>query len=210
MEGLLYAEKALNLEEGWLCLDFANTLDWHASSHPIESIETYADLVNWSARVGLFGAEEAETLMRTAQELPGEAEQTRLRAIELREAIYQIFSALSHDREPSDRDIAALNLYLSQEMANSRIVRKEDGFDWGFTRDANALDRMLGPIARSAAELLASDVLDRVGECADEDGCGWLFLDTTRNHSRQWCSMESCGNRAKAKRHYRRKKTAEN
>ncbi|MCB0153982.1 MAG: CGNR zinc finger domain-containing protein, partial [Anaerolineae bacterium] len=58
----------------------------------------------------------------------------------------------------------------------------------------------------SAAELLTSDRLNRVGQCAGES-CGWLFLDTTRNHSRRWCEMEHCGNRAKAKRHYRRRTT---
>jgi predicted RNA-binding Zn ribbon-like protein len=53
------------------------------------------------------------------------------------------------------------------------------------------------------ADLLTSGDLDRVGQCAD-DRCGWLFLDVSRNGSRRWCSMEACGNRAKARRHYRR------
>lgn len=61
------------------------------------------------------------------------------------------------------------------------------------------------PIAWSITELLLSDKLSRVGQCAAEN-CGWLFLDTTRNHSRRWCEMEHCGNRAKAKRHYRRRR----
>src|SRR5438067_275486 len=36
------------------------------------------------------------------------------------------------------------------------------------------------------------------------DNCAWLFMDNTRNRSRQWCSMQACGNRDKARRHYRR------
>ena len=60
---------------------------------------------------------------------------------------------------------------------------------------------MLWPVAHSAAELLISDDLDRVKQCADDRGCGWLFVDTSRNRSRRWCSMESCGNRAKVQRH---------
>ena len=63
---------------------------------------------------------------------------------------------------------------------------------------------MLGPIARAAADLLAADPVRRVGQCHDDRGCGWLFLDTSRLQSRQWCSMADCGNRAKARRHYRR------
>jgi len=69
---------------------------------------------------------------------------------------------------------------------------------------ADYLDRPLWPVARAAADLLQSEQLERVGECADDRGCGYLFLDTSRNHSRRWCSMESCGNRAKARSHDRR------
>jgi predicted RNA-binding Zn ribbon-like protein len=46
---------------------------------------------------------------------------------------------------------------------------------------------------------------ERVRQCADEQGCGWLFLDQSRLNNRRWCSMGDCGNRAKARRHYRRK-----
>jgi predicted RNA-binding Zn ribbon-like protein len=61
---------------------------------------------------------------------------------------------------------------------------------------------MLWRIVRSTTGLLTSEDLQRVGVCADDRGCGWLFYDTSRNRTRQWCSMRGCGNRAKAKRHY--------
>jgi predicted RNA-binding Zn ribbon-like protein len=70
---------------------------------------------------------------------------------------------------------------------------------WAETRDE--LDGCLLPVVRSAAALLTSPELSRVGECADDRGCGYLFYDETRNRSRRWCDMGSCGNRAKAKRH---------
>ena len=63
----------------------------------------------------------------------------------------------------------------------------------------------LWPIARSAAHLLTSAELTRVREC-DGTSCNWLFFDRSRGGSRRWCSMESCGNRAKARRHYRRRR----
>ena len=64
--------------------------------------------------------------------------------------------------------------------------------------------RIFWPIAHSAVDLLTSEDIDRVGQCGDDRGCGWLFFDTNRNHSRRWCRMEDCGNRAKAHRHYHR------
>ncbi|MCX6026505.1 MAG: CGNR zinc finger domain-containing protein [Chloroflexi bacterium] len=63
---------------------------------------------------------------------------------------------------------------------------------------------VLWPVMRSAAELLTSDLASRVGQCQDDRGCGWLFIDTSRNHTRRWCAMGDCGNRAKARRHYLR------
>jgi predicted RNA-binding Zn ribbon-like protein len=48
-----------------------------------------------------------------------------------------------------------------------------------------------------------SDKLERVKECPN---CGWLFLDTTKNGKRRWCSMEDCGSNVKALEYYYRKK----
>jgi predicted RNA-binding Zn ribbon-like protein len=62
---------------------------------------------------------------------------------------------------------------------------------------------MLWPVARSAAELLSSESVDRVRECASST-CTWLFIDDSRNRRRRWCDMASCGNRAKARRYYER------
>jgi predicted RNA-binding Zn ribbon-like protein len=87
----------------------------------------------------------------------------------------------------------------------TQISPTDEGFNWSWQIDENSFDRMLWPIVREAANLLTSDDINRVGECADDRGCGYLFFDTSRNHSRRWCSMEGCGNRAKAQRHYQRK-----
>jgi predicted RNA-binding Zn ribbon-like protein len=84
-----------------------------------------------------------------------------------------------------------------------RVIRNESGFTWGWDKQSDALDRMLWPVARSAADLLTSDHLNRVHQCGGKD-CTWLFVDTSRNHSRQWCDMGDCGNRAKARRFYQR------
>src|SRR5438876_1203177 len=107
MMGTHAFEQALKLETERLCLDFTNTVNWHASEHPIEELPAYDDLVAWAQNVGL---------------------------------------------------------------------------------------------------LTQPDLLSRVGECADDRGCGYLFLDMTKNRSRRWCDMKDCGNRAKARRHYEKQK----
>jgi predicted RNA-binding Zn ribbon-like protein len=190
-----------------LPLDFANTAEWHAAPEPTERLNTYDDLVAWSWAAGLLTDREALRLEEEGSKRPGEAARTLARAIDIRESIYQIFSALAADRHPPEQALIMINDALPAALSRARIISLPQGFEWGWIASPGDLDRMLWPILRSAADLLASDDLDRVGECADDHGCGYLFFDTSRNQSRRWCSMESCGNRAKARRHYRRSKS---
>ena len=77
-------------------------------------------------------------------------------------------------------------------------------FGWEFDAEAD-LARPAWSIARSAVEILTGELYDLVRECAADD-CAWLFIDTSRNHSRRWCSMSSCGNRAKVHQFRQRKR----
>ena len=190
---------------GRLCLDFANTADWHASGHPLEFLNAYPDLVTWSRHVGILHEDEARELNRATARRSGEAAQVLARAVGLREAIYRIFSRAAAGRRPESPDLAVLNGALAEAYARLRIVPTKDrGYAWEWAGE-DALDRMLWPVVRDAGELLTADDLGRVRECASDDGCGWLFVDTSRNRRRKWCDMSSCGNRAKAKRHYEKK-----
>ena len=193
---------------GRLCLDFANTADWHASDHPVEYLTNYSELVAWSQLVGILDKDRGERLLNEATHRPADATAVLERALSLREAIYRIFSALSSGSRPPASDLAAFNAELARSLARSRIALAAEGFAWDWAGGEDALDQMLWPVVRDASELLTSEELDRVGQCAD-DRCGWLFLDSSRNRSRRWCSMEDCGNRAKARRHYRRAVHAE-
>jgi len=193
---------------GHLSLDFANTADWHASDRPEELLTSYAALVSWSRQAEVLTDKQAKRLLREAANRPDEALAVLKRAIALREAIYEIFAAVAHEQSPQATDLATLNSALSEALAHLQIAPTETGYGWQWAGKEDALDRPLWPIARSAADLLTSDEAQRVGQCADDRGCGWLFLDTSRNHTRRWCSIEDCGNRAKAHRHYERKRSS--
>jgi predicted RNA-binding Zn ribbon-like protein len=186
-----------------LSLDFANTADWHASDQPVESLTSYPELVAWSLQVGILTESKAQHLLEGAARRPEEASAVLVRAIVLREAVYRLFSSIARGLSPAADDLATFNAVLSAALARSRIVPKEEGYTWDWSGGEDALDQILYPVVHDAAELLTSEKLSRVGQCKD-DRCGWLFLDMSRNRSRRWCSMESCGNRAKARRHYQR------
>jgi predicted RNA-binding Zn ribbon-like protein len=190
---------------GSLCLDFANTVDWHASERPRENLNTFGDLLSWGQHAGIITKREARELGCMAADSPSEAEMVLKQAVDLREAIYRIFSAVTAGSLPSDEDLATFNENLLRASLRSRIVKTKDGLLWDWIGGKGTLDWMLNPIIRSAADLLVSDDLRRVKRCADPQ-CGWLFLDVSRNKSRRWCDMKDCGNRAKASRFYQRKK----
>ena len=187
-----------------LALAFANTADWHASEEPEELLLGYADLLSWGQMVGVLSPVQAGELLNISAQDARAAEQTVAQAIVLREAIYRLFVAASNGRPLPGADLDVLNEALPTALAHRRLEATNGKVGWRWVEDKGALDQVLWPAIHSAAELLASEELSYVGQCLDDRGCGWLFLDKSRNHSRRWCSMDRCGNRAKAQRHYRR------
>ncbi len=187
---------------GRLCLDFCNTVR-DRSGRPIDYLSSFVDLVGWSWRAGILNAEEAARLRRAARRTPTAAIAVLERGLALREALYAVFSAAATGAAPDPQPIDVLNSELGRAMARSQLVAIEDGYTWVWDEGGRALDSMLWPVARSAADLLTSGELQAVRQCAGR-ACGWLFLDTSRNRTRRWCDMSVCGNRAKAQRHHQR------
>jgi predicted RNA-binding Zn ribbon-like protein len=183
------------------CLDFTNTVDWRGRDHPEESLTDYRDLIEWSRAAGVLDDTDAEALLRQIAMKPQHTESVYLRGIELREAIYKVFRAACEDAEPAEADLETLNQMLSETMSHMRLSNV--GRVYTREYDSKPPEYVLWRLAASASELLTSEDLGRVKRCASDE-CGWLFLDMSRNRSRKWCSMESCGNRMKARRHYRR------
>ena len=183
-----------------LCLEFTDTIDWRTSEHAKDTIERYSDLLAWSRRKGLLAAEEAERLGRLVVGKQEEAVLAEARG--LRESVYRIFSAAAHGRKADSGDIKVLNENLRRALERMEVRPGGEGYYWGW-REGESPDMMLLPIARSAADLLTSEDLARVKECAnEEEGCGSLFLDGSKSQSRKWCSMKSCGNRMKFRTYY--------
>jgi len=191
---------------GALCLDFTNTVNGRYPSFNGEYLNSYDDLLLWSARAGSMTPGEAQVLHQAAARQPNQAAVVLGQAVELREAMYHIFSAVANESTPMQDDLARLNFHLSQALGQLEIRPVSDSFAWTWAGSPVDLGRVLWPLVRSAADLLTSDRLNRVHECPPPEGCGWLFLDMSKNHSRRWCDMKTCGNAAKARRHYQRKR----
>lgn len=198
---------------GRLCLDFCNTVGGHHTDPntgalviAADHLRGYEDLLEWARQLGVVAEDVVARLRGVAERRPDEADAVWRRALDLRETLYRIFVAVDREQAADARDLAAFNAVLAETMPHARLVSEDGGFRWDWEEAGDALDQVLWPVARSAADVLTAGDLRRVRACEGET-CGWLFLDLSKNHSRRWCSMEDCGNRAKAKRHYRRVKT---
>ena len=187
-----------------MCLDFCNTLQDRASA-PRELLTSYDKLLLWGQQAHILTEDEAHLLNKETQHHKEEAAAVLQQAIDLREAIFRLLLAKIQGSSPDEADLDIFNAALSKAMAQSCIVPGEHGFERSWLPKKRALDRPLWPVVRSAADLLTTKALEDVRICAS-DTCSWLFLDTSKNHTRRWCDMKSCGNRAKARKHYSQKK----
>lgn len=194
-----------DLSGGALALDFANTISRRGTPRSIEHLDGYADLLAFSRQAGSLAPGVVDELAELAARDPSVAERALANAISLREALYRLFSAVAAGKPPARADLDLLNRWLGETMRHARLVRGPNGYELVWEQ-LPALDRPLWPIVRAAADLLVdAPTLARVRECAAED-CAWLFVDTSKNRSRQWCDMRTCGNRAKARRFQARRR----
>jgi predicted RNA-binding Zn ribbon-like protein len=184
---------------------FVNTVDWR--DDPVrrsDLLKSYADLLRWARNVGAILPGVANKLAREADQHPTAAQASFLGAITVREAIAAVLGAAVEHRQSPPQDLRRFNAALGEAGEHLRLAGNKGKFHLDWDRD-NSFERVLWPLVRSAADLITSDQLERLRRCEGQ-GCGWFFLDTTRNRSRRWCNMAVCGNRAKVKRFYERHK----
>jgi predicted RNA-binding Zn ribbon-like protein len=193
------------LSGGALCLDFVNTLgDRPRCRH--ERLRAYDDLLRWAAAAGLLDARALQRQRREAVRLPRQARAVLSRALRLREALYRVFAAGVRGERAGADDLGVVNDALRRALPRQRLAPRGQALGWHWDwDDTAALEFPLWPVARAAADLLVSHEAVRVHECAS-DVCSWLFVDRSPGARRRWCDMKSCGNRAKARRFYQRRR----
>jgi predicted RNA-binding Zn ribbon-like protein len=176
---------------GDLALDFVNTIDPRHADRRIEYLGDYGALVDWAVHADALTPAQAGALRAIRTDA------VHRRALALRDALYELFAPAV---VATDAALARLNGELQRAMSHAE-VRADHRLAWA---DEEAPDRMLWEVSWAAARLLTGSRRDRVRECAGE-GCGWLFLDTSKAGRRRWCRMAVCGNREKLRRHRARR-----
>lgn len=169
-----------------LCLDFVNTVntrpaptrDWFDGA---EGART------WAAAVG-FDLDAATVTAEVLADIK-----------EFRERAHRVFRALVDDVPAPADEVAWLRERYARAVADGSLALGGEGFAMSWAH-AGPFEVLAHRIAESAFVLLTRGPLDRLGACPS---CGWLFVDTSKNGRRRWCSMATCGARDKARRHYR-------
>jgi predicted RNA-binding Zn ribbon-like protein len=183
--------ETIKLQGGRLSLDFANSVDWTAEHEPVgieEAITTPDELARWGVRLGIAsGAASPDELVA---------------ALELREALHLAFAAIAHGDEPPS--LALIASQHAEAAAAARLAPRDGAFVLDWPQDDPR--RVRFAVVLDAVALLADpERLARVRQCPGRN-CGWLFLDVSGR--RHWCSMATCGSRAKMRRLYERRRGA--
>jgi predicted RNA-binding Zn ribbon-like protein len=199
---------------GTLCLDFINTVGGRVACDSSggsrycvlnDKLSGFEDLVQWGEAAGLLGRLGAQKMARRSASRRVDAQKAFDRAIALREALYSVCDCLLETNPPAPSDVAVLNRELAYAHTHKCLTFRDETFAWSWDEPAS-FDRILWAVVDSAAEFLTSSALASLRRCPGDD-CGWLFLDASRNGSRQWCEMRICGNRAKLRRFRERMQT---
>jgi predicted RNA-binding Zn ribbon-like protein len=186
-------------------LNLANTLGWRGRETPTEGLKGLPDLIRWAESNSGLDAEASKRWLDWAEQDEAGAQGQFEQAIVVREAIYRMFSGLASGRPVAAADLAILNRALAEAPERREVVAIEQGHAWQIGPAAFTTPVLLAPVLWSAADLLVHGDRSRIRQCANEQ-CLWLFVDASKNGTRRWCDMTSCGNRAKARRHYLRRK----
>ncbi len=193
-----FADKPPKLVGNSLCIDFINTVQWRGRPEaPEERLTDYTELLLFAEYAGALSGAEVEKLAAEARRRPDAAAQTLADAIALREALARLFST------PTGGELTVVNVLLARAPERLAIEAVDGGYHWRSGSRGELLEGPLWPVVWDGATLLASNRRDWVKSCGDPE-CAWMFLDLSRGRTRRWCSMDACGNRAKARRHYAR------
>ena len=171
-------------------LDFCNTAAGWGEEDVKEYLRGYDELALWTRDAGLLAPDPAERLRAEAAARPREAQAVIRRALGLREALYQ--TALGGDAWSA----------VAAEAERATAAARLTPAGWVLPE---RLELPVLAVARAAADFLLGDGRAAVRACPGRH-CGWLFLDPSGR--RRWCSMATCGNRAKQRRHAERARQA--
>ena len=185
----------------YLCLDFVNT-EMVEAGQPVDRLNGFESLVAWLVQARTLDERQADEVLGNWK-ATREAETSFQNAVELRSSLREMAGRLVKGKTVPQFTVAAINQCLAHQTGHAELKRARSGFEKRFKANFREPAQLLWPVAESASDLLCYADLTLVKKC-ENAACVLFFYDTTKNHSRRWCSMSVCGNRMKVAAHYQR------
>lgn len=184
---------------GHPALDFVNSLNDWTVARPRDYLARPQDALLFGHAVGLISATEARELAPAMDA----AELDRLRR--LRACLQRVLHAAVHSVAPGPEDLRTLSDAHAESARAATLCTSGAGsaLTCEVPAERAGASTLRHRIVQSAVQLLTSADTSLLKSCPS---CGWYFLDTSRNRSRRWCSMATCGNVAKARRYQERRR----
>jgi predicted RNA-binding Zn ribbon-like protein len=190
---------------GRLTFDFVNTVHDRTGRTDEDYLDSLTRFVHWSAKAGAISTSEQEILLPLAgADTRALARLAHVR--KLRDGVYALLRARMTGRRLGAADLELLDAWIHAAWGSLTLSGNFPQLITWKPESLN-LDLPLKRIALSTLAVIQESDPKRVKECPAPGGCGWLFLDETRNNSRRWCSMELCGNTVKIARFRRRRRS---
>jgi len=195
--------ETITLDGGTLSFHFINTVRDRKVENIHNYLTNYQDVITWCKRMELMGEDELKQLSDYAFKNSGEAEKAYLKAIDLRETMFSLFSAIAADVKPDKEIQEKFNGYLSEALSKIALSFDQEKFFFDINTLQIQLDKPIWLVLKDTYRLLRDDDRKRMKECKK---CGWIFLDQTKNNTKLWCNPQICGSTSKATRYYHNKK----
>ena len=174
---------------GHVALDFVNTdlvSEHDRTSDVLRSVDEFAA---WCAYADVPGA--------TTAGVPGANGDVVLEEPRsLRTAIRTVVESIAAGRTVDDQALSTLQAAYARAISHATLAMGDGGLSWQWTTPTTKT--LAWELATSAVALLSDGPTDRIKVCPT---CGFVFLDTTKNRSRRWCSMDDCGKQEKIRRY---------
>jgi predicted RNA-binding Zn ribbon-like protein len=206
MQAQPHTFRAGDLVGGHVVLDLVNTVNAR-DGDPVDWLDGYPRVLEWAAFTGQFDESLLAELGRINDADPGAGTLALRRFRELREAIHDVLTASIQNETAAEKALRRVEARWKAAVALARLTISDDRTGLELSVESSRLDYLSHELALRAVDLLRTFPEGRTRICAGTK-CGWLFIDSSKGGRRRWCDMATCGNAAKSKRHYERKRAA--
>lgn len=184
-----------------LCADFINT-QIGVNGQSVDLLENFHDLVVWLHQAQLLDDTHAQESLLSWDNTPAAA-QVLNAARQLRQVIQAIITNHAAAKGVAQSTLDAINQLLAHDLGYHQLVPTQKGIELHFHPAAHQAIHLLMPIVHAASDLVCKGGFSHIRKC-ENPVCPLFFFDTSKNHTRRWCSMAICGNRMKATAFYQR------